>query len=96
MTEHVVSPRVYYVVFVALIALTVLTIVLASVELGPWHTPVGLLIAAVKATLVALFFMHVLYAGRLTWMLLGVGLFWLLILIGLTMTDYVARDLLAY
>ena len=96
MTEHVVSPRVYYVVFVALIALTILTIVLASVELGPWHTPVGLAIATTKATLVALFFMQMLYAGRLTWILFGAGLFWLLIMIGLTMTDYVARGLLAY
>lgn len=96
MTEHVVSPWSYIAVFVALIALTVLTIGLASVELGPWHTPVGLAIATVKASLVALFFMHVLYSGRLTWILFGAGLFWLLILIGLTMTDYVARQMLAY
>jgi cytochrome c oxidase subunit IV len=96
MTEHVVSPRVYWAVFIALVTLTGLTIMLASVELGPWHTPVGLLIAVTKASLVALFFMNVLYSGRLTWILFGAGLFWLLILIGLTMTDYVARSKLVY
>src|SRR5262249_4301823 len=67
MAQHVVPRRVYYAVFAALILLTLLTIGAASLELGDWHTPVGLVIAVTKATLVLLFFMHIWYSTRLTW-----------------------------
>ena len=77
MSEKIVAARVYYLVFACLIALTLITVWLSFVELGAWHTVVGLAIAACKASLVALFFMHVLYGGRLVWLLLGTGLFWL-------------------
>jgi cytochrome c oxidase subunit 4 len=51
-------------VFGRLIALTLLTVGLSRVDLGPWHTAVGLTIACAKALLVALFFMHLLSSGR--------------------------------
>ena len=96
MSEHLIPQRVYYVVFACLIALTMLTVWLSFQELGPWHAAVGLAIATCKASLVALFFMHVLYSGRLVWIMLGAGLFWLAILMSLTMTDYLTRPWLAY
>jgi cytochrome c oxidase subunit 4 len=96
MSEHVTQQRVYYAVFTGLIALTTLTVWLSFLELGPWHAPVGLAIATCKASLVALFFMHVLSSGRLVWIMLGAGLFWLAILVSLTMTDYLTRPWLAY
>jgi cytochrome c oxidase subunit 4 len=96
MSEQLLSQRVYYAVFVCLIAMTLLTVWLSFQELGAWHSAVGLAIATCKASLVGLFFMHVLYSGRLVWIMLGAGLFWLAILISLTMTDYLTRDLLAY
>lgn len=93
MTEHhIIAPRVYYLVFAALIALTGLTVGISFVDLGAWHTLVGLLIATVKAALVILFFMHVLYSTRLTWVVALSGLVWLAILLGLTLTDYLSRD----
>jgi cytochrome c oxidase subunit 4 len=52
---------------------------------------VALGIAAVKATLVALFFMHVRYSPRLIGLTVAAGLFWLSILFGLTMNDYLTR-----
>ncbi len=96
MSEHAASQRVYYTVFACLIGLTLLTVWLSFQELGAAHTVVGLGIAACKASLVALFFMHVLYGGRLVWILLGAGLFWLGILMSLTLADYLTRPWLAY
>ncbi len=66
--------RIYYAVFAALIGLTLLTVWLSLLDLGPWHGVVGLAIATCKASLVVLFFMHVLYSGRLVWIMFGAGL----------------------
>jgi cytochrome c oxidase subunit 4 len=89
--EHVVQPRTYYKVFAALIVLTVLTVGLDFVPLGPLHTTVGLVIATVKAGLVILFFMHVLYSPKLTWAVALSSLLWLAILMSYTLTDYFSR-----
>jgi cytochrome c oxidase subunit 4 len=92
----IVKPRAYILVFVALLALTAATVGLAFVDLGAWHSPVGLTIAAVKALLIALFFMHLLRSKSLTWVFALSGLFWLGILMVLTLTDYATRSWFAY
>ncbi len=86
----------YLAVYVALIALTLLTVGMAFVELHEWHLIVGLAIAGVKATLVGLFFMHMLHSGRLVWLAVGAGLFWIAILMGLTLSDYLSRHVLIF
>jgi len=86
----------YYVAFAALVVLTLATVGLSFCQLGNWHTVVGLAIATMKAALVALFFMHLLRSQRLTWLALGAGLFWLAILMSLTLSDYLTRAWLAY
>ena len=91
MPEHTIPPRTYYTVFAALIGLTVLTVGVSFLELGSWHTVVGLLIGGAKAALVILFFMHLIYSPRLTWVIALSGLLWLAILIGYTITDYMTR-----
>ncbi len=91
MNEPGMRPSTYYVVFAALVALTALTVGLGFAPLGRWHTVFGLCIAGTKAVLVALFFMHLWHSRRLVWIVVGGGLFWLAILIGLTLTDYLAR-----
>ncbi len=96
MLGHVVPPRTYYQVFGALIALTVLTVGISFFDLGEWHAVAGLGIGAVKATLVVLIFMHLLYSSRLTWVVLAAGLFWLGIMLVLTLSDYLTRQWLAY
>ena len=88
------GPRLYFVVFVVLLALTALTVLVASVDLGPLNTPVALLIAAGKATLVVLFFMHLKEAPGILWLAAGAGFFWLGILILLTMSDVATRGVL--
>jgi len=88
---HVVPRKVYYAVFAALLVLTAVTTAVAFVDLGPWNTVVALGIAFLKATLVALFFMHVKYSTRLTQIIVAGGIFWLAILIVLTLSDFVSR-----
>jgi cytochrome c oxidase subunit IV len=92
MAEHKTQPAFYGLVFVALIALTGLTVWLASVDLGQWHVPVGLGIATTKAAVIALFFMHMLHSSRLTWAVALSTLLFLAILLALTITDYLSRD----
>jgi cytochrome c oxidase subunit 4 len=94
MAEHIVPPRVYVVIYLSLLALTVLTTSLSFVNLGAYHTIVGIIIASCKAALVFLFFMHLLYSTRLTWVIVLGALFWLGIILVLTMSDYWTRHLL--
>jgi len=94
--NHLASPRKYVLVFLALLALTAATVGLAYVNLGPWHFAVGLTIAAAKAFLIVLFFMHVIGSKSLIWVIALSGLFWLGILMVLTLTDYATRSWLAY
>jgi cytochrome c oxidase subunit 4 len=89
---HVVPKRIYIAVFAALIALTWVTTLVSRVDLGRWNIFVALAIAICKASLVALFFMHVRYSSRLTKMVVLSGLFWLILLLFLTMADLWSRN----
>jgi cytochrome c oxidase subunit IV len=91
MSVHVVPVRIYLLVFVALLALTATTASVAFVDLGPLNNVVALGIAAVKAALVILFFMHVRYGTRLTPLVIAASLFWLVILFVLSLSDYLTR-----
>ena len=84
-------PRLYVIVFVTLLALTAITILVSYVDLGPVNTPLALLIAAIKAMLVVLFFMHLREAPGQLWLAAGGGMFWLAIMIVLTMSDVLTR-----
>jgi cytochrome c oxidase subunit 4 len=81
----------YYMVFGALIVGTVLTVAAAKVDMGALNNVVMLAIACTKASLVILFFMHVRWSSRLTWVVAMAGFFWLLILFGIGMSDYLSR-----
>jgi cytochrome c oxidase subunit 4 len=85
----------YYLVFLALLVGTGLTVAAAKVDMGPLNNVVMLAIACTKATLVILFFMHVRWSTRLTWVVVMSGFFWLLILFGLGMSDYLSRGWVA-
>jgi cytochrome c oxidase subunit IV len=91
MSAHVAPKRMYYMVFLALVVGTVLTVAAAKVDMGPANNVVMLTIACTKATLVILFFMHVRWSSRLTWVVAMSGFFWLLILFTLGMADYMSR-----
>jgi len=82
----------YFAVFFALLIGTGLTVFAATLDLGPFNAPVALGIATVKAALVALFFMHVWHASeRLTKLVVIAAIFFLMLLLGLTMSDYATR-----
>jgi cytochrome c oxidase subunit IV len=84
--------KLYFGVWATLLVLTYVTYRVAYIELGPFNSVVALVIAAIKATLVALFFMHVYHASeKLTKMVVLSALFFLLLLLGLTMADYATR-----
>jgi cytochrome c oxidase subunit 4 len=82
----------YFAVFFALLVGTGLTVYAATLDLGRYNAGVALGIATIKATLVALFFMHVWHASeKLTKLVVIAALFFLLLLLGLTMSDYATR-----
>jgi cytochrome c oxidase subunit 4 len=91
MAEHVTSRKVYFMVFGALLVLTLLTVLAAQVDLGAFNDVVALTIAVTKAMLVILFFMHVRHSTRMTVLTALAGFFWLAILLGLTLADYASR-----
>ena len=90
-SEPVVSVRTYVVVWVSLLILTVTTTGVAFIDLGGWNGFVAVTIGIVKALLVILYFMHVRFSQRLTWVFASAGFFWLAILLGLTMSDTLTR-----
>ena len=95
-SEPHVPIRTYALVFLALLVLTGLTTAIAFLDLGgSINTMVALAIAVCKALLVILYFMHVRYSDRLTWVFAGAGFFWLLILIGGPMDDVLTRPQLS-
>jgi cytochrome c oxidase subunit 4 len=94
MTHHVDSVKTYALVFLGLIALTIITTAVAFVDLGPFSVVVALVIAVCKMLLVALFFMHLRHSTVLTRLVVLGGLLWLGILLALSFADFLTRGAL--
>src|SRR6266536_5189155 len=97
-SEHIVSAKLYWLIFVALIVGTVVTALVATIDLGTYrgidaNTVVALFIATCKASVVVLIFMHVKYTSeKMTKAILLSAVFWLLLLLILSLTDYCSRS----
>ncbi len=89
--EHIVSPGSYTIVIIVLLVLTGLTVAAAYVNLGRFNIVAALAIATVKATLVVLIFMHAKYVPQRTKLVVIAGIFWLALLLFLTLSDYASR-----
>lgn len=89
--HHIVTPMNYLFVYVALIIGTILTVVAANVDMGVLNPIVALGIACTKACVVILFFMHVKYQSRLVKLTVSAGFFTFIVLITMTLTDYMSR-----
>src|ERR1043166_2518200 len=90
--QHVITPVTTYVtIFVLLLIGTGLTVFVAKNDCGWMNTPIALGVALIKASLVVIYFMGVRYNTPLTKVVVIAGFFWLLIMFGLTMGDYVSR-----
>jgi cytochrome c oxidase subunit IV len=91
-SEHIVPPKVYVGIFLSLMVLTAATVGAAYVNLGAMNIVVALAIASVKATLVVLYFMHARYSPKRTQLVIVCAVFWLAIMLALTLSDYSTRD----
>ncbi|MGC1374009.1 MAG: cytochrome C oxidase subunit IV family protein [Candidatus Sulfotelmatobacter sp.] len=95
MSEHssAKSPlKMYFGIWITLLGFTALTVYAATLDLAPYNAAVALAIATIKGTLVALFFMHVWHTSeRLTKLVIVSAIFFLFLLLGLTMSDYLTR-----
>jgi cytochrome c oxidase subunit 4 len=89
--HHIVSPVQYAMVFGTLLIGTALTVVAANFDLGIFNPVIALAIACTKAVIVILFFMHVKYQSNLIKMTVGAGFFTFLVLITMTLSDYISR-----
>jgi cytochrome c oxidase subunit 4 len=99
MSDHTHShptPKLYVLILIALVIGTYLTYSIAKIDLGIWNPVVALTIAVIKATLVVLFFMHIYYSSKLTKLTISAGVFWLLIMITMSLSDYLTRTFLPH
>jgi cytochrome c oxidase subunit 4 len=90
-SHHIVSPAQYAVVFATLLACTALTVFAADINLGVFNPIIALAIASFKGVIVILFFMHVKYQSRLIKVTVGAGFFMFLVLVTMTLSDYISR-----
>lgn len=91
-SEHIVSPGIYGAIFIALVGGTILTTWAAFQDFGSFNIVIALAIASAKATLVVLYFMHARYSPRRTQLVIVCALFWLAIMLALTLADYQTRQ----
>lgn len=97
MPEHPLSARLYVLVAVVMIVLTIISVTISFIPMpGLYHIIIGLSIGFIKALMVLLVFMHVMLSPRLTWIVILVTCFWLGILLVLTATDYFSRDMIPF
>jgi cytochrome c oxidase subunit 4 len=90
-SEHIVSPKVYFVIFAALMIGTALTVWAAFQNFGKFNIVIALSIATIKAALVVLYFMHARYSPKRTQLVIICSVFWLAIMLALTLSDYDTR-----
>ena len=91
-SEHIVSPKIYGAIFLALLIGTSLTVWAAFQNFGPFNIVIALGIATMKATLVVLYFMHARYSPKRTQLVIVCAIFWLAIMLSLTLADYQTRQ----
>ena len=92
MSEHVVTPvKTYVFVFLGLLVGTLLTVLVAGVDLGWASNIVAMTIAIIKALLVLYFFMELRHSTRMSAMTAVAGFFWLMLMIAMIMMDYWSR-----
>jgi cytochrome c oxidase subunit 4 len=90
-SEHIVSPKVYFAIFAALMLGTGVTVWAAFQNFGKFNIVIALGIATIKATLVVLYFMHARYSPKRTQLVIVCSVFWLAIMLALTLADYNTR-----
>jgi cytochrome c oxidase subunit 4 len=90
--QHVIPIGIYVGIWAALMFLTAVTVFVSFIELHDWNIVLALVIATIKGTLVVLFFMHLFYSSKLTKVTIIAAIFFLFLLLALSMTDYLTRS----
>jgi cytochrome c oxidase subunit IV len=93
MNSRIVPRKIYVIIWASLVLLLLLTWGVAQFNLGRFNAIAALTIAVTKMLLVILYFMHVRYSERRTWIFVAAGFIWLLIMIDLTLGDYLTRGM---
>jgi len=93
-SEHIVSPKIYVAIFASLMIGTIITVWAAFQNFGAFNIVIALAIATIKASLVVLYFMHARYSPKRTHLVIICAVFWLAIMLALTLTDYQQRPIL--
>ncbi|MBV8706578.1 MAG: cytochrome C oxidase subunit IV family protein [Acidobacteriaceae bacterium] len=91
MKEPAISIKTYTWTFLALLALALATTLIGFLDLGPFSMVIAVTIATAKAILIAFFFMHALYESKVIRVILAGGIIWFLIMVSLTLGDYMTR-----
>ena len=91
MKEPALSRKSYSLAWLGLLALLLANTLIAFVNLGPWSTVIAIAIATIMASIVAGFLMHALYEAVIIRVILAGGVIWFLILVSLTLGDYMTR-----
>jgi len=91
-SEHIVSPKIYFVIFASLMLGTSITVWAAFQNFHQFNIVIALVIATIKATLVVLYFMHARYSPKRTQLVIVCSVFWLAIMLALTLSDYDTRS----
>jgi cytochrome c oxidase subunit IV len=92
MEETILAKKTYVKVWATLLLLLAVTVGVAYIHLGPFNIFAALTIAIAKALVIAMYFMHLRYSPRLTWIVAGAGFLWLLILFAISLGDYLTRS----
>lgn len=88
---HIVSYKNNALVLAVLLCLTILTVAITSIELGPWSVTAALLIACLKVSIVLTYFMHLKFEHMILRLMVAMVVLVLFFVIVITFIDYLYR-----
>ncbi|MGH7850115.1 MAG: cytochrome C oxidase subunit IV family protein [Thermodesulfobacteriota bacterium] len=91
--HHITSNKTYIIVWAALMVMTAITVYVSYINFGTLNIVIALVVASIKATVVALYFMHLKFEDSITWVFALFPLSLLALLIGMTITDTFTRTI---
>ncbi len=91
--HHITSNKTYIIVWLALMVMTVVTVYISYINFGVLNIVIALVVASIKASIVALYFMHLKFEDSITWVFALFPLSLLALLIAMTMTDTFTRTI---
>ncbi|MEW6145461.1 MAG: cytochrome C oxidase subunit IV family protein [Thermodesulfobacteriota bacterium] len=91
--HHITSNKTYIIVWVALMVMTAITVYVSYINFGMLNIVIALVVASIKASIVALYFMHLKFEDSITWVFALFPLSLLALLIGMTITDTFTRTI---